>query len=402
MSYQPSQEILEKYADVMVNFALWSGEGVKKGDVVLLRAWEVAKPLYIAIRRKILQAGAHVISWYTPDDINREFFELANEDQLEFFPKKYFKGMIDQIDHYLVILSETNKHELEGIPADKLMKSQSAIKPWFEWREVKENAGKFTWTLCLYGTEAMAKEVNMSEAEYWNEIITACFLDLVDPVAKWKEIFAQVEDFKAKLDAMPIIDLHIKSENTDLHVGLDKNRSWMGGSGRNIPSFELFISPDWRKTEGHIFFNQPLYRYGNLVKNVKLVFKEGRVIEATADQGEDVLKEMIKVENADKIGEFSLTDSRHSRITKFMGETLFDENVGGEFGNTHVALGRAYTDSYPDVKKRKKFTKKDWEEMGYNDSAVHTDIISTEDRVVTASLEDGSKEVIYENGQFNL
>ena len=90
MSYQPSQEILEKYADVMVNFALWSGEGVKKGDVVLLRAWEVAKPLYIAIRRKILQAGAHVISWYTPDDINREFFELANEDQLEFFPKKYF------------------------------------------------------------------------------------------------------------------------------------------------------------------------------------------------------------------------------------------------------------------------------------------------------------------------
>ena len=83
---------------------------------------------------------------------------------------------------------------------------------------------------------------------------------------------------------------------------------------------------------------------------------------------------MIATENADKIGEFSLTDSRLSRITKFMAETLFDENVGGEQGNTHLALGSAYHDSYPG--NVSEVTKEQWAEMGYNDSSVHTDIFA--------------------------
>ena len=99
MSYQPSEEILEKYADVMINFALNSGEGVRQGEVVQLRVSEVAKPLLVALRRAVLQAGAHPLIFYTPDDFSREFYELANEDQLNFFPEKYLKGLIDQIDH---------------------------------------------------------------------------------------------------------------------------------------------------------------------------------------------------------------------------------------------------------------------------------------------------------------
>jgi len=129
-----------------------------------------------------------------------------------------------------------------------------------------------------------------------------------------------------------------------------------------------------------------------------LKFKEGKVIESRAQEGENVLKEMIASENADKIGEYSLTDIRLSRIDKFMAETLFDENYGGKYGNTHVALGNAYKDSYPGDSSKVK--KDEWLEMGYNESAVHTDIVSTANRTVTAELESGEKRIIYENGMF--
>lgn len=122
------------------------------------------------------------------------------------------------------------------------------------------------------------------------------------------------------------------------------------------------------------------------------------MVEAKASKNEELLKEMIATENADKIGEFSLTDGRHSRITKIMGETLFDENMGGPQGNTHLALGEAYRDSYPGDASQ--LTEDEWEKMGYNHSAVHTDIISTAPRTVTATLADGSQKIIYQNGQF--
>jgi len=174
----------------------------------------------------------------------------------------------------------------------------------------------------------------------------------------------------------------------------------VGGSGRNIPSFEIFTSPDWRGTEGWIYFNQPLYRYGALVTGVRLEFEHGLVVKASADQNEDLIKEMIATANADKVGEFSLTDGRFSRITKFMAETLFDENVGGPYGNTHIALGNSYHDCY--AGDANSVSREQWEELGFNDSSVHTDIISTTDRTVTATLSGGEALVIYADGRFQL
>jgi aminopeptidase len=174
----------------------------------------------------------------------------------------------------------------------------------------------------------------------------------------------------------------------------------LGGSGRNIPSFEVFTSPDWRGTEGWINFNQPLYRYGNLIDGIRLEFKGGKVVKSTAKKGEKVLKEMIKAENADKVGEWSLTDKRLSRITKFMAETLYDENVGGPFGNTHIALGNSYVDSYEGP--IHKMTRKQFEKLGYNYSSVHTDIMSTTNRTVVAHLKNGKEKVIYKDGKFQF
>jgi len=400
MIYQPSRKVLDKYSDVLVNFALNSGEGVKKGEVVLIQVPECAKPFLVSLRRAILEAGANPIIEYLPDDISREYYDLANDKQLSFFPSKYMKGKVDEIDHSINIIADTNKHELEGISPKKIMEKQIAFKPYRDWRNEKENAGKYTWTLALYGTEAMAKEANLSLKEYWSQIIKACYLDYPNPVEKWKSAFKEMTRIKSKLDSMKIEKLHIKSHNTNLIVGLGKGRRWLGGRGRNIPSFELFISPNCKRTEGKIFFNQPLYRYGNLIKDVSLEFKSGKVIKATAKQGESVLKEMIKVKNADKIGEYSLTDIRFSRISKFMAETLFDENFGGKFGNTHLALGDAYKDSFPG--NPSKLSKKQWDKLGYNESVIHTDIISTENRIVTAFLKSGKQVVIYKNGMFTV
>jgi aminopeptidase len=107
---------------------------------------------------------------------------------------------------------------------------------------------------------------------------------------------------------------------------------------------------------------------------------------------------MIATKNADKIGEFSLTDKRFSRISHPMAETLFDENMGGPHGNMHIALGMAYKDCYTGDPAALKT--KDWNKLGYNNSSVHTDMVSTVDRTVTAILPDGSQKVIYQNGSF--
>ena len=400
MSYQPSEELLEKYADVMINFALNGGKGVKKGEVVQLRVSEVAKPLLVALRRAVLKAGAHPIIFYTPDDFAREHYELASDEQLSFFPKKFLKGLVDEIDHTVAVLSETDKKELDGIDSGKIMAAQKALKPYMDWRREKEGAGEYTWTLCMYGTKAMADEVNLSLEEYWDEIVKACYLNDPQPAEKWKALYKDLYEYKDRLDALPIEKLHIQAPDTDLWITIGDNRKWLGGSGRNIPSFELFISPDWRGTEGKIQFTEPLYRYGNLIKDAYLEFKDGRVVKATASTGEAILKEMIAVENADKVGEFSLTDRRFSRITKFMGETLFDENVGGENGNTHIAVGAAYRDSY--TGDQSNVSEEEWESMGYNNSVVHTDIVATSNRVVTAYLKDGSNRVIYQDGEYQV
>ncbi len=403
--YHPPQKIIDRYAHVLVNFALGGGKGIKKGDVVYLVADEVAKPFYVALRNTILRAGGHVIGGYRPSvdakhNLDRDFYLIAENHQLEFFPAKYMRGLVEDIDHSVFIISETDKQALKGIPPQKMMKRGLSHKPYMEWRTEKENRGKFTWTLALYGTPAMAREAGLSEKEYWNQIIKACFLNEKNPVAKWKSVYKKLEAYRQRLNKMNIEKVHVEGPDVDLWLKLGEKRAWMGGSGRNIPSFELFTSPDWRGTEGWIKFSQPLYRYGNLITGIRLEFKKGRVNKATAKKNEQVLKHMIATHNADKVGEFSMTDRRFSRITKFMAETLFDENIGGPEGNTHIALGNAYHDCYADDPS--KVSKREWERLGYNNSSVHTDIISTAPRTITAYLKNGSQKLLYKNGEYRF
>ncbi len=398
--------LLKKYAQVMVNYALNNGLGINKGDTVFLVGQECTKDLFTAIAKEIYAAGGNLISNYQIDNtregsIARYILQHGSDDQIGFFAQPYWKGIVEATDHILFIVSEPDIHYLEGLPAAKISRMNSARAPYMKMREKKEQEGKLSWSLCLYGTQSMADEAGLSLQDYWEQIIEACYLRDNDPVTTWKKVQSQIEEIKDKLDALPIENLHIKGEDVDLNIKLGANRKWLSGGGKNIPSFEIFTSPDWRGTSGHIKFNQPLYYSGKRISGVSLLFENGVVIESSAAENEEALKEMISQENADKVGEFSLTDRRHSRITKFMATTLFDENIGGEFGNTHIALGNAYKDTFPGD--MASVSEQQWADMGYNSCPkVHTDIISTSNRVVTATLADRSKKVIYENGEFRL
>ncbi len=396
-----TDEILKKYADVMVNFAPWGGKGVQKGEVVMLDISESGRRMLPFMYEAILKAGANPIVRLHPEGLGRTFYELASDEQLEYYSKSAMLGRIEDVTHWIRVLSEYDPLEMQGMDSGKIMKRLKAGSFYKEALFEKCDRGDAFWTLCRYGTEGMAAEAGLTLEEYWKQIIKACYLDLDDPIAAWKDTFAKIDYVIQYLNKLDIESVHIESENCDLKVKIGEKRKWLGGSGHNVPSFEVFISPDFRGTEGWIKFDQPLYRYGNLIEGICLEFEDGKVTCAKAHKNEQVLKDMIAVEGADQVGEFSLTDKRLSRIDRFMADTLFDENYGGEYGNTHIALGSAYKDSYTGDD-MKDLSKDDWNKLGFNESAVHTDIVSTVDRVVTAQLRDGSSEVIYKNGMFTF
>lgn len=398
--FTPKPEILEKYAQVLVNFALNSGEGIKKGEVVQLTIPDVAKPLAKALQTEVLKAGAHPMLRLIPTGLDRNYFELASEEQLKFFPEKYLRARAELLDHNVAIIADVDPRELAEVDPQKILTSQRAKKKYRDWLVAKENKGEFTWTIGLWGTEAKAREVDLSIEEYWEQIAAACFLNEADPIAKWKEVTGLQKEILKKINSLEIQTLKLTGPHVDLELRIGEKRKWQGGSGRNIPSFEIFTSPDWRGTNGWIEFNQPLYRYGQVIRDIRLEFKDGLVTKATAKEGQKFIEEMLRTENANKIGEFSLTDRRMSKITHVMAETLFDENIGGPQGNTHLALGMAYKDCY--AGDPSELSEQDWDELGYNDSSEHTDIISTTERTVMAQLRDGSEKLIYAEGEFKI
>lgn len=394
----PDKELLENYAKVMVDFALGKGKGIKKGDVVYLIYDFEAKPLALAIFKRILEKGGHPIVKSADEDFEKVMFEVANDDQLTFFPEKYLKSLVDTINHRIYLIAPTNPLLLKNVDSKKIILANQSKQKIKKWIFEKEDQGKLTWTLCLYGTKGMAKEAGLKLEEFWQEIIKACFLDEKDPIAKWQSVFEKINQLREKLNKLPVSKFHLLSKDTDLYISLGEKRLWQGGRGANIPSFEIFTSPDWRGVEGKIYFNFPLYRYGNIIKDIYLEFKEGRVVKAKALKNEKLLQEMLKQKNADKIGEFSLTDKRFSKISKFMANTLYDENFGGDYGNSHLAIGSSYHDCY--AGDSKKLTDKDWEDLGFNDSVEHCDIINTNPKTVEAIMKDGSKKLIYKDGLF--
>ena len=397
--YTPNQEILEKYADVLVNFALREGKWINPWDVVYLEIPECAKPFLIPLQTAILSAWWHPIINYLPDWVARNFYENSSDEQLSFVAEEYRKWKIKAFTHKIRIISDSDLHELDGIDPSKIMKKAKADRSLRYLREKKEREWKFSRVGCLYATESMAKEAGLSLEEYRNQIIDACFLNESDPIKKWREISTEKCRIRDKLNWLKLEYVHVIGPDEDLKVKIWGDRLWNASIWSNIPSFEIFTSPDCRDVNWRIRCNQPLYRYGTLVEWIRLEFKDWKVIKASADKNEDILHEMVKIEWMDRLWEFSLTDARISRITHFMAETLFDENVGWEYGNTHVALGLWFDECYAWDKSKlddPEYKKSIW----LNFSAEHVDVISTAKRNVVWILPDWEEILRYKDWKF--
>ena len=373
----------------------------KKGDVILVRYEADATPLAEKVFDLLIDKGFNVIPRISMSpSMDVSFYGKGNDQQLEFIPageEELYKSMNGLIS-LIAPASLTHLAQVNPARIGKATIARKFIRDIFNDNEQK---GTFGWTLCMYPTKALAESANISLDEYAEQIKQACFLHEETPSDHWDKIFKDAEEVKKWLNAMDVKEFHVGSESTDLYVTPGEQRQWLGISGHNIPSFEIFLSPDWRGTRGIYYADQPSFRSGNYVEGIRLEFKDGVAVSSTAKEGADfVAKQLAMDEGAARLGEFSLTDKRFSRINAFMANTLFDENYGGEYGNCHVAVGASYADTYAGDQSKFDQAKKD--ELGFNDSALHWDLVNTEKKTVTAHMKDGSTQVIYEDGLFKL
>jgi aminopeptidase len=391
---------LQRYADV-----LWWGlktarkSPFKKNDTVVIRYNRPAVKLAEILYGKLLELGIHPVQRMnlTPA-MERYFYLNSSGKQLVFLPPGE-KELMSRLNGSISLYAPESITHLGDIDPKKIGKTAVAQKALRDIANQREASGKFSWTLCMFPTAELAEHAGLSLNDYTRQIIKACFLNKSAPESHWHNIYKNAQSIKKWLNGMRVKHYHVESDNIDLEIGPGEKRQWIGISGRNIPSFEIFISPDWRTVRGKYFADQPSYRSGNRVEGVKLEFQKGRVINISADAGENFVKKQLAMDKgASRVGEFSLTDKRFSKINRFMANTLYDENYGGSHGNCHIALGASYSNAYAgDSKKLNPALKR---KLGFNESALHWDLVNTEKKRVSAHLKSGKALVIYENGRF--
>lgn len=395
-----TKDELRKYAET-----LWWGletartEPYKPGDSVLLRFDTDALPLAEVMFDMLIEKGINPIPRQNmTSNMELSFYGKGTDAQLTDIPAGD-REFVENLNGLISLIAPSSLTHLQDVDPKKIGQAAVARKFMRDIMEKREQSGDFGWTLCIYPTKALAEAAGLSMDEFKAQVVKACFLDDDNPPARWSDIFDQAEKVKAWLNALDVDYFHVKTENTDLKVVPGKDRRWLGVSGHNIPSFELFLSPDWRGTEGVYYADQPSFRSGNFVEGVRLTFENGVATKIEAKTGEEFVQKQLTLDDgANKLGEFSLTDRRFSKINAFMANTLFDENFGGEQGNCHVAVGASYADTY--AGDQTAFDEKKKEELGFNDSALHWDLVNTEQKVVTAHLKDGTELIIYKDGEF--
>jgi len=392
---------LNRYADVLLwGLKIARRNKFKKADIVLVRYHVPALPLAEILHARLMEMGIHPVMRLSPTPtIEKNFFQLSDSRQLV-FQAPGDKALYRCLNGSIFLHAPESITHLSNIDPKKIGRHAVALKPLRDIMDQREAQGLFSWTLCMLPTPQLAKHAQLSMKAYADQIIKACWLHRRDPVSQWQQIYKNAQEVKNWLNRMSVAHYHVESKHVDLVVTPGEQRRWIGISGHNIPSFELFLSPDWRGTKGRYFANQPSYRSGNLVSDVRLEFKKGSVVAIQASKGEAFVRKQLSMDSgANKLGEFSLTDKRFSKINQFMANTLFDENYGGPHGNCHVAVGASYADTY--AGRSADLTKERKKELGFNDSALHWDLVNTEKKRVTAQLKNGRKLTIYENGRFS-
>ncbi len=360
---------IEKLADVMVNYAL----RLKEGDWVKIQGIYAAMPLVKAFYRKAIEAGANPYYQVLSDDLEEIFFKYGSDDQLKFI-SDINRIEMDRLDALFAIMARDNTRYLSDVDPARQSIAEAARRDLFIKFMERSAKNELNWVGTMYPTLSAAQDADMSLSQYEDFVFEAGHLNDDDPVAHWKAVSERqarqceyMEQFK---------EIHVKARNTDLKLKVE-GRKWVNCDGRqNFPDGEIFTAPLEDAVNGHITYSFPAVHRGREVTNVRLEFKNGKCVKATADKNLDYLEKAIDTDEGGRtLGEFAI--GTNYNIQQYTRNTLFDEKIGGTI---HLALGAAPPES-----------------GGKNKSGIHWDMVCDMRNGGEMSA-DG--ELIYKDGNF--
>src|SRR4051812_3959407 len=343
MPSPPCESVLSatRFADLLAGYCL----DVRAGQQVLVRSTSLAVPLLIELQRAILEREAWPLLRVELPGQAEGFYAHARDAQLDGFPALALREA-KECDATVGIQAPENTRALAGVAPARIARMARAR------REVREQMLKKRWCSTLWPTQALAQQAGLSLGAFTAFVARALFLDRPDPAAAWGELGVFQASLIERLSRAR--ELRIEAGGTDLALRVER-RTWINSDGRrNMPSGEVFTGPLETSADGRVFSDVPSSPAGVDVAGVTLVFRDGEVVEASAERGEDYLRQALATDDgARRLGEIGI--GTNFGIDRPIGTILFDEKIGG---TVHLALGR----SYPET-------------GGRNESALHWDLV---------------------------
>ncbi len=337
----------EALAQILVQYST----KVAKGDVCVIQGTTQAEPLALACYEEVLRAGGMPVLQITPEEAPAAFYELASDEQLDWVPPPA-EWAAEKADVRIVLMADANSRALSQADPKKQARTQKARKSLMDTAMKRSAAGEHRWVVTLFPTHAYASEASMSLSAYEDFYYAACLAVDDDPVTAWERQSDEVNRLSEWMDGKE--EVHIQAPGTDIKLNVS-GRTWIPCTGHhNMPDGEFFTGPVEDSVDGEIAFSFPATYGGREVSGVKFRFEEGKVVDASADRGEDFLVEMLDTdEGARRLGELGI--GTNYGIATGTKEILLDEKIGG---TVHMAIGMSYPES-----------------GGVNDSAVHWDMV---------------------------
>ena len=364
---------IDKLADLMVNYSL----EVQPKQRVLIHGEFGGEPLMSAVYNKCLQAGAYpFVVPYVDDWVGNTLRYAVSPDQ---YAAVYapLTEMFKTCNARVRILGEVNTKQLSQFNPEKAAELLGVYGESLQIVLDRTARGEMKWVAGLFPTNGYAQDANMSLSEYEDFVYDACLPDMNDPVGYWRSVEARqakaIEWLKGKKQ------VHITAPGTDLSLSIEGRPFINCACQMNVPDGEIFTSPVEDSANGYVNFTYPSLYEGFEVRNVRLEFKDGKAVKATADKNEDYLNQRLDTDAGSRyLGEFAI--GTNERINRFTGQILFDEKIGGSF---HLALGQGFPESKSENR----------------DSAIHWDMI--------CDLRNGGEitvdgELFYKNGKFTI
>lgn len=411
MTLENFNENLKKYARLIAE----TGVNVQDNHTVVLQISVNQAPLARLITEEAYRLGAaEVIVQWSDETIQREFLAHAATDRIENVPQ--YK--IDQTDDWIakgasrISVVSSNPDALAGVDAQRVAAFQAANgKALVNLRKATQ-ANKVSWTVVAAASEGWAAkvfpELATSEEQVdalWNEIFKTTRIYEENPVIAWDIHDKKLQEKAAELNEQQFTALHYTAPGTDLTIGLPKNHLWEGAGSynargeefmANMPTEEVFTAPDSRRVDGYVSSTKPLSYAGTIISGMKFTFKDGKVVDFSAEQGEEALKNLLAIdEGAKHLGEVALVPdpSPISQSGLIFYNTLFDENA-----SNHLAFGSAYAFN---LQGGTEMSEEELAEAGLNRSQTHVDFMVGSDKMnIDGIKEDGTIVPVFRNGDW--